>query len=500
MKLAVVGLDGLSENMIAQCRDELPVLDRLLSDGAGGTLQSTLPPVTLPAWTTFSTGKNPGRHGMYNMTDITSEYESPPVSANTSEGALYDAIDESIFVNLQGAYGREPRGDALLIPGGAPSVDAALPDEVKSWEEASRYRVRRDADLDPDQFVDDLIGISEARFDMARRMADAYDPELLFVLFSSPDWLFHYLGSRGDESMIAPLMSYLDELLEWFLENADNLLIMSDHGFERKHTAAYPNKILENEGLLSTRPPDDSGTSARLTVRLIKEFTKRSDIAHEVVRRTYNRFIHTELAETLYQAKEEDINFGETVAWHDGWGVVYLNDDYFSQSTVSDAEYEEVRQTVIDTLKDSTHPDTGEQLFRDVLAGKEVYEGTEGIVPDVVINPEPGVMLYQSPMQEKTASKTQIYNHRRAGIYAGLGEVFNDTSLDAEIQDVAPTVLHLLGRSVPNDMDGDVLTDILADDREVERCDPIEPGDSLSRSDHDEQQIREQLADLGYLE
>ncbi|MDV7348159.1 alkaline phosphatase family protein [Halorubrum distributum] len=211
MKMAVVGLDGLSENMISHCRDDTPVLNSILSDGASGTLRSTLPPVTLPAWTTFSTGKNPGKHGLYNMTDITSEYESPPVSPNISEGALYDAVDDSVFINLQGAYGRQPRGDALLIPGGAPSVEAALPDEVESWEEANRYRVKRDANLDPDYFVDDLISISEARFDVARRAADECDPELLFVLFSSPDWLFHYLGSRGDESMISTSQSRLVE-------------------------------------------------------------------------------------------------------------------------------------------------------------------------------------------------------------------------------------------------------------------------------------------------
>jgi predicted AlkP superfamily phosphohydrolase/phosphomutase len=500
MKMAVVGLDGLSENMISHCRDELPVLNSILSDGASGTLHSTLPPVTLPAWTTFSTGKNPGRHGLYNMTKITSEYESPPVSPNISEGALYDAVNDSVFINLQGAYGRQPRGDALLIPGGAPSVEAALPDEVKSWEEADRYRVKRDADLDPEYFVNDLISISEARFDVARRAADEYDPELLFVLFSSPDWLFHYLGSRGDESMIAPLMKYLDEVLEWFLENADNLVIMSDHGFERKHTAAYPNKVLESENLLSTRPPEDSGTGTRLAVRLIKQFTKRSDLAHELVRRTYNRFIHTEVAESLYQAKEEDINFAETVAWHDGWGVVYLNREYFTQSTVTSDDYEEIRQKVINTLSASTHPDTGDQLFRRVLSGEDVYNGTEGVVPDVVIDPEPGVMLYQSPMQDKIASKTDIYNHRRDGIYAGMGEAFNNASLDADIQDIAPTVLHILNRSVPSDMDGGVLTDILTESNRIEYGDPIEPGEISSRSNEDQEEIREQLADLGYLE
>ncbi|MDV7349187.1 hypothetical protein R3751_05265 [Halorubrum distributum] len=295
-------------------------------------------------------------------------------------------------------------------------------------------------------------------------------------------------------------MKYLDEVLEWFLENADNLMIMSDHGFERKHTAAYPNKLLESENLLSTRPPEDSSTGTRLAVRLIKQFTKRSDLAHELVRKTYNRFIHTEIAENLYQAKEEDINFAETVAWHDGWGVVYLNREYFTQSTVTNDDYEEIRQKVINTLSASTHPDTGDQLFRHVLPGEDVYNGTEGVVPDVVIDPEPGVMLYQSPMQDKIASKTDIYNHRRDGIYAGMGEAFNNASLDADIQDIAPTVLHILNRPVPKDMDGGVLTDILTESTGIEYGDPIEPGEISTRSNEDQEEIREQLADLGYLE
>src|SRR5205814_1712583 len=32
-----------------------------------GTLQSVLPPITPPAWTSFMTGKNPGKHGIFNF-------------------------------------------------------------------------------------------------------------------------------------------------------------------------------------------------------------------------------------------------------------------------------------------------------------------------------------------------------------------------------------------------------------------------------------------------
>ena len=35
--------------------------------GSWGRLESTIPPVTAPAWTSFMTGKNPGKHALYHF-------------------------------------------------------------------------------------------------------------------------------------------------------------------------------------------------------------------------------------------------------------------------------------------------------------------------------------------------------------------------------------------------------------------------------------------------
>lgn len=502
MELAIVGLDGLSENMISHCQDELPVLNDIMTEGAGGTLWSTTPPVTLPAWTTFWTGKNPGRHGLYNMTSIDENYEISSAEINRSEGGIHDMLDDSVFVNLPATFPREPAGNSLLVRGSPPSPEAAMPDEIKDWKEADNYRTDHNSDLqsDPEAFLGDLKEIAEARFDLTRRAIEERDPQLGFVLFSSTDWLFHYLGSRADESLTTELMKDIDEYLGWFREEADTLLIMSDHGFEAKETAAYPNKILENEGLLSTEPPEDTTTSARFAVRAIQQFTKRSNLMHELVRRVYNRLIHTQVASELYEAKEEDIEYASTVAWHDGWGVVYLNDEYFAETTVPEESYEETRQRVIDALDGATHPSAGKELFESVLRGDDVYEGDAGVVPDIIIVPARGVQLYQSPMQDRIASSTNIYNHRPEGIIYGVGELVTDQEFEAEIVDMAPTVLHALGEAVPKDMDGEIIDDLLATNREPEMREPIGPGASEERTAEDEEEIREQLADLGYLE
>jgi len=56
----VVGLD-----VVRRFADNLPNLSAFLDDGAVGHLQAVLPgPHSSAAWTSFSTGTNPGRHGI----------------------------------------------------------------------------------------------------------------------------------------------------------------------------------------------------------------------------------------------------------------------------------------------------------------------------------------------------------------------------------------------------------------------------------------------------
>ena len=45
----------------------MPNLARLMSEGTSGKFQSVFPPITPPAWTSFTTGKNPGKHGIFHF-------------------------------------------------------------------------------------------------------------------------------------------------------------------------------------------------------------------------------------------------------------------------------------------------------------------------------------------------------------------------------------------------------------------------------------------------
>src|ERR1051325_7593885 len=70
-KVVVIGLDAATWTLIRPWMAEgsMPNLARLMKGGVSGTLESILPPITPPAWTSFMTGKNPGKHGIFHFVE-----------------------------------------------------------------------------------------------------------------------------------------------------------------------------------------------------------------------------------------------------------------------------------------------------------------------------------------------------------------------------------------------------------------------------------------------
>ena len=67
-RVLVIGLDGGTWDLMEPWMAEggLPNLKRLRDGGVSGRLASTIHPVTTPAWTSFLTGQQQGRHGIYD--------------------------------------------------------------------------------------------------------------------------------------------------------------------------------------------------------------------------------------------------------------------------------------------------------------------------------------------------------------------------------------------------------------------------------------------------
>src|SRR3954470_14068691 len=87
MKVFVLGLDGATWDLLGPLakQGELPNLTRLMERGASGTLSSVFPPLSPVAWTGVMTGKNCGKHGVFEFL----EYAHDPLKGRVnSSGGL----------------------------------------------------------------------------------------------------------------------------------------------------------------------------------------------------------------------------------------------------------------------------------------------------------------------------------------------------------------------------------------------------------------------------
>jgi predicted AlkP superfamily phosphohydrolase/phosphomutase len=66
-RIVVLGFDGVDPDFLEQWKDKLPNMAELMNSGTFRRLTTTTPPSSCTAWSTFTTGMNPGGHGIFDF-------------------------------------------------------------------------------------------------------------------------------------------------------------------------------------------------------------------------------------------------------------------------------------------------------------------------------------------------------------------------------------------------------------------------------------------------
>jgi predicted AlkP superfamily phosphohydrolase/phosphomutase len=184
-------------------------------------------------------------------------------------------------------------------------------------------------------------------------------------------------------------------------------------------------------------------------------------------------------------------------------------------------EKETLHQQIVQALEGVTDPETNQPIVQRVLRGEEYYHGPYAdSTPDIIVIMDPNYGCgYRLGLYSSIATEVQFHegrgDHRMEGIFIANGpNIVSGTEAlpGLNIEDIAPTVLYLMGHPVPTNMDGRVLTGIVPSPRLVSQ--PVSYGNPIGfwpkedklefydevMSDEDEKEIRERLQALGYLE
>ncbi len=82
-KVIVLGFDGLDPELVEKyiSENKLPNFEKLKNSGTFKKLKTTTPAISPVAWSSFSTGSNPGKHNIYDFLKRSKESYLPELSS-----------------------------------------------------------------------------------------------------------------------------------------------------------------------------------------------------------------------------------------------------------------------------------------------------------------------------------------------------------------------------------------------------------------------------------
>jgi predicted AlkP superfamily phosphohydrolase/phosphomutase len=536
-KALVIGLDGATWSLLAPWAraGRLPALAALMERGTWGVLESTVPALTLPAWSSFMTGKNPGGHGVFAFRRLTPDRYENVGLANASDLRATTIWDVAAaagrrvgVINVPPSYPIRPVPNGfvvscMLTPPGQPFTD---PPEVAA--ELGEYEI----DLPPPKgltrgstdyrarALQYLVGMrrqTRLRGDATIRMMSARPTDALCVVFYAPDRVQHYFWEYVDPAVGGPgpdepeireaLLAVYEELDRAVGKLVDAagpetaVILLSDHGFRTKpERSVHVNRWLVEQGLLRRYP------FWRLRRRIVRR------VLPEPWRSRFDTTEHILFDQARSRAWAETLFTGTCGIW------VHVRGRYPLGCIEPGVEYEDVRSQIVTGLS-ALRDDRGRPVFRSVRRREEVYRGPfVDHAPDLLAECEPqyGSIFASLRRELKDTNLFGPYQemgytgtHDPAGLYLFAGGPFQALGEHQAfpIEAIASTLLYVLGIPIPSDLEAPPCTSAI--DPAVLAAQPVETSEPLPttgdagaawRSGEDETQVAEHLRALGYLE
>ena len=551
-KIIVVGLDGGSFDVIDPLIQEgrLPNIERLIANGVRGELESTTPPVTGPAWASFMTGKDPGRHGLFDFVKpVANDWRRKIVSYNDIRAkTLWSILSENGkdlgVINVPLTYPPpEVRGfliSGMLTPGTEfqYTYPAALAKEIEGrhgpyvldiwWQNYGPKTI--------DRFLHDLMECTRMRERIIFDLMDRRRWDLFMTVFIGTDRIHHALWdylfpsgrtvvSRAQNQIRGGIIAYyelVDDIIGRMAEAVDgrgDLLMMSDHGFGPLRGKVHINNWLEDLGYLRF----DKNRIRKWKLRkrlmpLLRQLARKGDflgLRNGLRRRgakasgrmgAYGFLECIDWSRTrAYAASNTEQGIYINLVGREPLGIVEPGEPF-----------DKTRDAIIEELKGLRHPKTDEKLVSRVFKKEDVYPGPYGEeAPDVIFFLKEGEYLADvqpsDDLIQDVSWKTGSGTHRMKGIFIGHGvDLKKGCCLSGcRIIDICPTILNLMNVPIPDDMDGKVLTEALTDqflhEFPAQYVASTTDHDSDSReirgfdSDKEAEHLKDQLKGLGYM-
>ncbi len=513
MKVVVLGLDGMDPDLVTEMEQEgrLNNLASLKREGVYSELRSTFLPLSPAAWTSFLTGCNPGKHGIYDF--ITREGEDgdfTPVDASDRKmPTLADYLNANgLRVGLVGVPLTYPvqELDGFTISGfPTPAAEGSFyPDSLQETTPVNLESLHPEIIFtgeNRDRFLQEQRETWEHTTTFFWDMLQRDDWDVYVQVFKQTDDIAHVAWGSEElhetyeqaDELVGETIDFLEEQDEDFL-----LIVMSDHGFGPVDKTLFLNNLLKERGHLTLK--QGFGTRMRLLlhragINLTNVYTLLSKIgwAEKLLSMSYRE---TAISKLLKKLREtfllgvKDIAPDSPAFARGNFGQIFVDDQ---------ADIDTVRTD----LEQATEDD--EPLIASAHEGKNIFHGPEiDKAPDLIVK-TPGQRYMTARGFELGSSDIltdhvlqREADHKENGIFFAYGSGVDTDSAPGEIaiEDILPTLLYSLGLPIPEQIDGKII-DMFEEPVEAESS-SYNYSQATTEGKEDEEEIKKRLQQLGY--
>ena len=471
--IVVLGVDGLNPELVRQWLDSMPNLKEMQQAGIWGEIESTVPPIGAPAWTSAQCGRNPGAYGFWNYTyrDDFSYGEPKFVNSRTIDERVdrfYKILPKMgqkvVLINVPMSY-PPPK-----IPGGycIAGHNSSMPEGNLIWperliDEIENLVVEYIPDIaesgsdnkstDGDKLVKRIYDMDTQRFTLLKYFIHEKKCDCVFAVITGCVVISQLLLRYTDEEhrFYDPDFSYANTLKDYYVW--------------------IDKQIGKIRGML----PGDT------VLFLLSAFSlQRCD-----GRINLNEWLIQEGYMTLYEypsqptgLKDLNVNWTNTKAWSTGdSGQIYLNlKGRESEGIVDPNDYDKVLDELADKLQGITD-ERGKGLNTEVFWRDDIHSGPYAEYgPDLFVRFN-GYRWNTNELVGHGRGNLYSFDTKEApgdeshGPYGYFSIAGRDIPPKGKLKGIsllnsAPTILDIMGVKIPEDMEGSSILEMAREKKE----------------------------------
>jgi adenylyl-sulfate kinase len=513
-RVAVIGLDCVPPFLVFdELRDCLPNLSALMAHGTWGPLKSTDPPITVPAWTSMTTGKDPGELGLYGFRNRLNRDSTEMVTVNSTHvtaarvwSYLEDAGYRSVLLGIPQTYPAQPHNGITVSDFLAPAMDSDFTHPQDLGRDLHRVAggeymmdVKNFRASSKSALLKDIHTMVDRRFRVASDLLIHHPWDFFMMVEIAPDRLHHAFWRyfRPDHPLYEPGNPYETVLRDFYcmldarvgsllalMDDDTTVMVVSDHGVRNMAGGVCINEWLMRNGylFLLTDPSGETPITPNM------------------------------------------IDWSRTSVWSEGgyYARIFINvQGREPQGIVRPAQYESFRNELAEKLAAITD-ENGALMRNQVLRPEVIYRSVENVAPDLILyfdglsRRSIGTVGHGTIHLNGNDTGQDDANHDPEGIFIssrlcdlrrGIGGRGRTEGLSC--LDITPTVLHEFGLTVPSHMGGRIIN---RDGKLHENASNAATGLSSHEKAHsykdipakgytseEEEIIKKRLTELGYI-